>query len=188
MVRLVWRGKGHTKVPEPVVGDDLGAAFDHLKRRSTFEGWVADAEQEARKGLLSAGYTEDNLANSKDLTAIHYEAEPDSDVDFYARILERLQRVRREIKDGNAERAAGQALDLGATIQLHVVRIRQPRSGRKPDDERNLELARKYLQQRPTSKLKDWRLKAKIGAAEEPPLKRSAAIAAINAGLKMLSG
>jgi hypothetical protein len=188
--RFGLRGKGYTKVPVPIFGDDWVAALKYEKRRSTFEGWVALAEQEARTGLLKAGHSEEALANLKDLRTISRDAEPDSNEDFHARILGPLQRVRAAIKDGNADRAARYALDLGATIQLHVVRNAQredaARGGRKPDNRRNVALAREFQLRREASKRSATALKAQIGA--ERGLSRSTSIDAINAGLKILSG
>jgi hypothetical protein len=67
---------------------------------------------------------------------------------------------------------------------------KQKRAARKVADQRHLEtstrnsrLAEEFLQRRPKSYLNDSRLKQIIGREQKPPLKRSAAIEAIDDGL-----
>ena len=127
----------------------------------------------------------------------------DGEVDFSLRMLRLLGVIRKGIEAGNAPFAARFGMDLGMLLKeasyksnwehhaLRGARIHESakeggRARKGINAERDLDLAKQYRERRKDSNLSDSALKAKIG--EKVGLKRSAAIEAVDKGLKILSG
>lgn len=195
------RGTDLTKRLEVVFkSGHLKEAFDELQKQQSFEGWVKAAEEWARDTLVGAGHPGEVLGIEKVLVKIAHAAAEDSDEDFAARILRLIIKARDAIKRGRAESAAITGVKLGEAIAFQMVseaRNRRENKGGRPSNgsQRNILMAREFLRRRPSSKLSDTALKAKIGAdqlfmasTKAQTLGQSASVAAIDAGIKKLSG
>jgi hypothetical protein len=117
---------------------------------------------------------------------------PDSNVGFAARMLDDIVWLQRNRRVGDHDRAALFAFYLGvkraerSVKQSHGNRSRPAEPARKT--KRDVELAREFLRRKQTTRQSDSALKAAIGSQQSPPLRRSAAIAAVDRGLMILSG
>lgn len=138
--------------------------------------------------------------------AVLEEHEPDSVAGYSVRLLEKVTALTRAVDKGEATAGALQAAyELGALHQEAKFKLRfekavltgapvragARRGGRRKSSTttaRDVAMARLYLEQRPHPRLSDTALKAQIGKAQKRSLERSAAVAAIDRGLEILSG
>jgi hypothetical protein len=172
-------------------------AREILQKAANDEKWAREIlHQVEHGGSLSV----------KQLLRIEHFVDEDSDEDFAARILRLIIETRQFIADGDAEQAALLGVRLGKEIALHDLKqAREPMwdSGRKSYEagaetakrkrqnfeRRNKRLAKEFrrLRQKTSEPVSDSQLKETIGREQKPPLSRSAAISAINRGLKISS-
>jgi hypothetical protein len=167
------------------------------QKEANDEKWAREILQQVEHG---------GSLSVKQLLRIEHFVDEDSDEDFAARILRLIIETRQFISEGDAEQAALLGVWLGQEIALHDLKqAREPMwdSGRKSHiagaetanrkrqnfERRNKRLAKEFrrLRKQTSERVSDSQLKERIGREQKPPLSRSAAIAAINRGLKISS-
>jgi hypothetical protein len=180
-------------VPRPSVERYLKG---HHHAPEGFDAWIEEVEAVARAILVRAGRNPDKPGLREG------RVEDDSHEDYADRILRWLKICRGAISRNSAAEAAHAGLQIGVLVAEHDMKAEwEPpalggeryqkfgKTGGRPTKQgRNFALAREYQKRRPGSGLSDTALMIVIGAEHVPRLKKSAAVAAITAGLKILSG
>lgn len=172
--------------------------------------WRADAGPwtELQKGApMEAWRSGQSIATHKGVWSIAKKEghEPDSTIGYAARVADRIGKIRHHLSKGATENACLESMQFGGLVQEaqmkqrwepaaltgQKVRHEMPGSakgGQKPGStmSRDVEMAREFQRCRLGFKSSDTALKQKIGAKRG--LRRTAAVDAIDRGLKKLSG
>lgn len=199
------RGSGMTE--REIVFDSPDALRETLEAAKS--GPVVPLERWALDTLKKVGIESDHEERASGEQAVGWRGvvklhryEDDSPEGYAAKILECVHYIRLGLKNGDIDQVGLFSFELGACAKEAAmkfefeptwetglkIKLAARRGGPKSglNNDRDRELAEKFLERQGKSGMSDSKIKADLGKVEG--LSRSAAIDAVNRGLKLLSG